>query len=98
MRPVRTGRVRYEAAERPVLLFQTRVRVLAVGGNGRVQTASDMWLFLEHRTHCSSVQWLPVSVWCPRVLPNEVATTSLALGAINRSGGRPWLVLSTLGT
>ena len=41
MRPVRTGRVRCEAAERPVLLFQTRVRVLAVGGNGQVQTASD---------------------------------------------------------
>ena len=42
--------VRCEAAERPVLLFQTRVRVLAVGGNGRVQTASDTWLTPEHRT------------------------------------------------
>jgi len=47
MRPVRTGRVRCEAAERPVLLFQTCKRVLAVGGNGRVQTASDTWLFLS---------------------------------------------------
>jgi len=55
--PVSTGRVRCGAAERPVLLFQTRVCVLAVGGNGRVQTASDTWLFLEHTTHCSSV-------WC----------------------------------
>ena len=55
IRPVLTGRVWCEAAERPVLLFQTRVYVLAVGGNGRVQTASDTWLFLEHRMHCSSV-------------------------------------------
>jgi len=35
------------------------VRMLAVGGNGRVQIASDTWLFLEHRTHYSSVRWLP---------------------------------------
>jgi len=34
-----------------------RARALAVGSNGRVQTASDTWLFLEHRTHCSG--WLP---------------------------------------
>jgi len=46
-RPVCTGRIWCEAVERPVLLFQARVR-LAIGGNGRVQTASDTWLFLEH--------------------------------------------------
>ena len=34
-------------------------RMLAVGGNGRVQMASLTWPFLEHRMHCSSVRWLP---------------------------------------
>ena len=44
--PVRTRRVRCEAAERPVLLFQTRVCVLAVGGNGqfkRLVTRGCFW-------------------------------------------------------
>jgi len=62
MRPVRIGRVRCEATERPVLLFQTRVRVLAVGGNGRVQTASDTWLFLASGATRSESGGL---VFCP---------------------------------
>ena len=41
-----------------------------------------------------SLQW----VRCSRLLPSEGVTTISALGAINRSGGRPWLVQSTLGT
>ena len=35
------------------------VRVLAVGGNDRVQTASDTWLFFEHQMLVLSVRWLP---------------------------------------
>jgi len=76
-----------------------RARMVAVGGNGRVQTASDMWLWPEHRTLGLSIRWLPaVSPVPPRLLPSDGATASLALGAINRSAGRPWLALSTLGT
>jgi len=33
----------------------------------------------------------------PRFLPSEGVTTSLALGAINRSVAQPWSRLSTLG-
>ena len=47
--PVCTGRVRCDAVERPVVLCR-RVYVAAVGGNDRVQTASDMWLTHEHWT------------------------------------------------
>jgi hypothetical protein len=37
-------------------------------------------------------------VRCPYFRCSECPTASLAFGAINRSGGRPWLVLGTLGT
>ena len=47
--PVCTGRVRCDAVERPVVLCR-RACAVAVGGNGRVQTASDTWLTPEHRT------------------------------------------------
>jgi len=43
------GRVRCDVVERPVVLCR-RACVVAVGGNGRVQMASDMWLTPEHRT------------------------------------------------
>jgi len=95
--PVCTRRVRCDAVEHPVVLCR-RACAVAVGGNGRVQTASDTWVTLEHRTLGVERRWLPMSVWCPRVLPSEGAMASLALEAINRSGGRPWLGLSTLGT
>ena len=38
-----------------------RTRVLAVGGNGRVQMASDMWLSSEHQMQGLSVRWLPAA-------------------------------------
>ena len=47
--PVCTGRVRCDAVERPVVLCR-RACAVAVGGNGRVQTASDTWPTPEHRT------------------------------------------------
>ena len=47
--PVSTGRVRCDAVERPVVLCR-RACAVAVGGNGRVQTASETWLTPEHRT------------------------------------------------
>jgi len=47
--PVCTGRVQCDAVERPVVLCR-RACAAAVGGNGRVQTASDTWLTPEHRT------------------------------------------------
>jgi len=49
MSPVCTGRVRCEPEERPVVLCR-RTCAIAVGGNGRVQTATDTWLTPEHRT------------------------------------------------
>jgi len=49
MGPVCTGRVWCDAVERPVVLCRPACTV-AVGGNGRVQMTSDMWLTLEHRT------------------------------------------------
>ena len=49
MGPVCTGRVRCDAVERLVVLCR-RVCAVAVGGNGRVQTASDTWRSAEHRT------------------------------------------------
>ena len=48
---VSTGRVRWCCV--------MREHVLAVGGNGRVQTASDTWLSAEHRTLGLSVRWHP---------------------------------------
>ena len=33
---------------------------LAVGGNGRVQTASDTWQLSEHKTLGSHVRWLTI--------------------------------------
>jgi len=47
--PVSTGRVRCGLVERPVVLCR-RACIVAVGGNGRVQTASDTWPTPEHRT------------------------------------------------
>ena len=47
--PVCTGRIRCDAVKRPVVLCR-RACAIAVGGNGRVQTASDTWLTPEHRT------------------------------------------------
>jgi len=55
MGPVCTVRVRCNVVERLVVLCR-HACVVAVGGNGRVKMASDTWLFLEHRTHCSSVR------------------------------------------
>jgi len=46
---VYTGRVQCDAVQRLVVLCR-RACVVAVGGNGRVQTASDTWLMPEHRT------------------------------------------------
>ena len=40
MGPVCTGHVRCDAVERPVVLCRSACAV-AIGGNGRVQTASD---------------------------------------------------------
>ena len=96
MSPVCTGRVRCDASERPVVLCR-RACAVAVGSNGRVQTAIDTWLTPEHRTLGVERPVAPCER-CPRVLPSEWATASLALGAINRSGGWPWLAESTLGT
>jgi len=47
--PVCTGRVRYGLVERPVVLCR-RACAVAVGGNSRLQTASDTWRLAEHRT------------------------------------------------
>ena len=47
--PVCTGRVPCDAVEHPVVLSWHACAV-AVGGNGRVQTASDTWRPAEHRT------------------------------------------------
>jgi len=49
MSPVCTERVRCEAVERPVVLCR-RACAVAIGGNGRVQMASDTWPAPEHRT------------------------------------------------
>jgi len=46
--PVSTTRVRCDAVERPVVLCR-RACDVAVGGNGRLQTASDAWQSAEHR-------------------------------------------------
>ena len=40
-------------------------RMLAVGGNGRVQTDNDTWLSFEHRTMGLSVWWLPTACSVP---------------------------------
>ena len=47
MSPVCTGRVRCGLDR---WCYVRRERVVAVGGNGRFQTASDTWLTPEHRT------------------------------------------------
>ena len=66
--------------------------MVAVGGNGQVQIASDTWLTPEHQT--LEVE-RPVAHYSGF---GEGATAVSALGAINRSGGRRWLKMSTLGT
>jgi len=49
LRPVTVRVCRGGLVERPVVLCR-RACAVAVGGNGRVQTASDTWLTPEHRT------------------------------------------------
>jgi len=67
-----------------------------------VATVEFKWL-VTRGCHLSTGRWVRAfggslqCVRCPRVLPSEGATVSLALGAINRSGDQSWLVLGTLG-
>ena len=54
-----------------------------------------MWRVSRDRTLRSSVRSIRPERPVVPTLPSEGVTASLALGAINRSGPRPWLVLST---
>jgi hypothetical protein len=46
---------------------------------------------------CSAFGHIDRHVWSLRKTPSEGVTTIFDHGVINRSGGRPWLVLSSLG-
>ena len=59
--PVCTGHVRCDAVECPVVVCR-HACAIAVGGNGRVQTASDTWLTPEHRTLGVEDPWDLVSM------------------------------------
>jgi hypothetical protein len=62
-------------------------------------TVQDMWQLREHRTRCAaSVASTTDASGAPEKPPVKGLMAIFISGAINRSGGRPWLVLGTLGT
>ena len=91
VRPDASGQGRYLTVNDQTL--GSSVRSVEASASGQKMTVEigrmplntgDTWLSSGDR-----------SVRSARFLPSEGVMASLALGAINRSGPRPWLVLST---
>jgi hypothetical protein len=93
------------------VVLKRRMRLLQLRALGaywtRLLVGIDRWRF-DRAGHVACIRATDTGchvchsgnrrVWCPRKTPSEGATTIFVCGAINRSGGQPWLVLGTLGT
>jgi hypothetical protein len=83
---------------RPVIPLTVGMR------SDRWRSAAEVECARTHGWRWCTGRWLPASGgthrrvrWC-RIWPSEGPTALFDLGAINESGGQPWLWLSTLGT
>jgi hypothetical protein len=73
-------------------------RTVTVGGSGgRGWIREAMWTVQGDRTWCSASGQFDQRVQSSQKTSSEKLTTIFVWGAINRSGGQPWQVLSTLG-
>jgi hypothetical protein len=73
-------------------------RLVIIGGSsGRSWIQGDTWTATGDRTQCSASGHIDRHVRSLWKTPSEDVTAIFDRGVINRSGGRPWLWLSTLG-